>query len=380
MRPLRSVAPALALAATLALPLAPPVFAAPAPAGVRALRVTDEAAFGAVGGSGKQVRLTLDPDLQRAAERLLARSGAVEGAIVASDVRTGRVLVWASRGGRDFVATPFAPSASLFKIVTASALLEGGKVTPATRACYTGGEHGVTARDLEGRGAVCTTVGEALGRSINLVFARLAKEHLTAADLRRKARDLGFAGEVPIDVPVGASTVAIPEDPVGLARTAAGFWSGRLSPLGALFAMQTIANDGERVRLTLRDGAAPRVSDGRALTADAARALRQMLQVTTRRGTCAKAFRKPDGSRALGDMAVAAKTGTLVGAGPGSKGDARMYSWFTAFAPAERPEIAVAVMLGNGLKWRTKANVVGRDLLEAYFAARGRAPAAGAAR
>jgi len=347
--------------------------------GVRALRVTDDAAFGAVGGSSKPVKLTLDPDLQRAAERLLARSGAVEGAIVASDVRTGRILAWASRGGRDYVATPFAPSASLFKIITAAALLEGGKVTPATRACYTGGERGIRAQDLEGRGATCTTVGEALGRSVNLVFARLAKDHLTADDLRRKARDLGFAGEVPIDVPVGASTVEIPDDPLGLARTAAGFWSGRLSPLGALFAMQTIANDGERVRLTLIDGA-PRASDGRGLTAASARSLRQMLQVTTRRGTCAKAFRRPDGTRALGSMPVAAKTGTLVGARPdalGGKGgkaggEARMYSWFTAFAPADRPEIAVAVMLGNTLKWRTKANIVGRDVLEAYFGARAR--------
>jgi hypothetical protein len=45
-----------------------------------------------------------------------------------------------------------------------------------------------------------------------------------------------------------------------------------------------------------------------------------------------------------------------------------MFSWFTAFAPSTRPEVAVAVMLGNDLVWRTKANVVGRDLLEAYFA------------
>lgn len=371
MRSLRAARPLVTrLTLAVALGLAAP--AAAAPLGVRALRVTEEAAFGAVGSSSKPVRLTLDPDLQRAAMRLLARSGAVEGAIVASDVRTGRVLAWASRGGRDYVATPFAPSASLFKIVTAAALLEGGKVTPATRACYTGGEHGITARDLEGRGAICTTVGEALGHSVNLVFARLAKDHLSAADLRRKARDLGFLGEVPIDVPVGASTVEIPEDPLGLARTAAGFWSGRLSPLGALFAMQTIANDGERVRLTLIEGA-PRVSDGRGLTAAGARTLRQMLQVTTRRGTCAKAFRRPDGTRALGSMPVAAKTGTLVGAlpggkaGPGGGGDARMFSWFTAFAPADRPEIAVVVMLGNGLKWRTKANIVGRAVLEAHF-------------
>jgi cell division protein FtsI/penicillin-binding protein 2 len=44
-----------------------------------------------------------------------------------------------------------------------------------------------------------------------------------------------------------------------------------------------------------------------------------------------------------------------------------MFSWFAGFAPASSPKVAVAVMLANDLTWRTKANIVGRDLLEAYF-------------
>ena len=359
---------ALVIAALLGLI---PVRALAAP-GVRALRIRNDAAFAVVGASGKQVKLTVDPELQRAAERLLERSGAPEAAIVASDVRTGRILAWASRGDRDYVVTPLAPSASLFKLVTASALLEENKVTPASTVCYTGGERAITQRELSAKGATCTSFGDALGYSINAVFSRLADRHLSASDLRRKALDLGFAGRVPIDIPVGASEVDIPEDELGFARAAAGFWSGRLTPLGALFAMQTIANDGERVRLSLLDrGGEPlRVVEGRGLGGREARMMRQMLQITTRRGTCAKAFRKPDGTRALGTMPVAAKTGTLVGTIPGQKGKPRMFSWFASFAPADRPQIAVAVMLSNGVKWRTKANLVGRELLETYFAAR----------
>lgn len=383
MRRVRS-RPVLALTAALALWLAPAT-ASPAPRGLRSLHVEGGAVHAVATATGKPVRLTLDPELQRAAERLLARSGAPEAAIVASDVRTGRILVWASRGPRDYVATPLAPSASLFKLVTASALLEGRAVNRATRVCYTGGASAITARDLEGRGETCTVFGDALGRSINGVFARLAVQHLTSADLRRKAKDLGFDGAVPIDVPISPSEVVIPDDTrLGLARAAAGFWSGRLSPLGALFAMQTIANDGERVRLSLlappgaserRGEAAPalveRSTDGRALRPEVARTLRSMLEVTTRRGTCAKAFRKPDGSRALGTMPVAAKTGTLVGGKP-----ARMFSWFASFAPSDRPEIAVAVMLANDITWRTKANLVGREFLETYFGRRTRGPIA----
>lgn len=339
------------------------------------MRVTGEAVHGQVGGA--RVKLTLDPAWQRAAEKLLARSGAPEAAIVASDVRTGRILVWASRGDKDFVTTPFAPSASLFKIVTAAALLESGRASPATQECYAGGESAISARDLARRGSVCTSFGEALGKSINLVFAKLAKKHLSAADLKRTAGELGFAGGVPIDVPVGESVVSVPEDPLGLARAAAGFWNGKLTPLGALFAMQTIANEGERVRFSVLDrgGSIERVSAGRALDPKVARTLRQMLEVTTRRGTCARAFRKPDGTRSLASVGVAAKTGTLVGGKP-----ARMFSWFAGFAPAAAPKVAVAVMLANDLTWRTKANIIGRDMLEAYFGEAGRGRTATAKR
>jgi cell division protein FtsI/penicillin-binding protein 2 len=362
----------LIVAAALSLPAAA---SAAHPVDLRHPRVTDDGVYAPLTAGGPEVKLTLDPRLQRAAERLLAHSGAHEGAIVASDVRTGRILAWASRGERDYVAEPFAPSASLFKIATAAALLEGGRVTPATRECYEGGEHEIRPADLDRRGATCTTLAEALGHSINLVVARLARKYLTPADLRRQAAELGFSGEVPIDVPVGSSVVRIPDDPFGMARASAGFWNGQLTPLGGLYAVQTIANDGERVRFSILDhgGVTARTSAGRAVSGATARALGRMLELTTRRGTAAKAFRRPDGTPYLGTIPVAAKTGTLIG---GAR--PRMYSWFAAFAPSTKPEIAINVMLGNDLRWHTKANIIGRELLEAYFKVGDARPAQGA--
>lgn len=333
-------------------------------AGLHQVRVTDDAVYGSIGSPGKPVKLTLDPKLQRAAERLLAHAGAPEGAIVASDVRTGRMLAWASRGSHDFVSEPYAPSASLFKIVTTAALLDGGYANESTNVCYEGGEHDIRPSDLEHGGGTCVEFGEALGKSINMVFARMARKHLDASDLRQMAGNLGFSGDVPIDVPVLPGRVEIPNDPFGMARAAAGFWNGKLSPLGALFAMQTIANQGERVSFVLRDPGGPVERHGgrQAIRPSIARTMSRMLQVTTKRGTCVKAFRHADGSRALPGMAVAAKTGTLIGGHP-----ARMFSWFASFAPADKPEVAVVVMLANDISWRTKANVVGRDVLEEYF-------------
>ncbi len=67
---------------------------------------------------------------------------------------------------------------------------------------------------------------------MNLVFARLAKKHLTPDDLRRTAKELGFDGDVPIDVRASASALKIPDDPFGMAKAAAGFWNGKLTALG----------------------------------------------------------------------------------------------------------------------------------------------------
>jgi penicillin-binding protein A len=161
--------------------------------------------------------------------------------------------------------------------------------------------------------------------------------------------------------------VRVPADRLGLARASAGFWNARLSPLGALYMMLTVANRGERVRLSLIDDGSPpeRHSRGRAMRPANADALARMLAVTVRRGTSAKAFRGGGDEFSPDDglwRRVAGKTGTLIGGRP-----RRMYSWFAGFAPTGRPEVAIAVLLANDERWWTKANVVARDSLRAYF-------------
>jgi cell division protein FtsI/penicillin-binding protein 2 len=341
---------------------------ASAQAGVdlRATRIGDSGVWARVRGGS--VRLTLDPDLQRGASGLLSRSRAKRGALVASDPRTGRVLAWASLGGdRDQVSEPTAPSASLFKVITAAALLESGRASTTTRRCWHGGERSISLAELADDRALdtsCATMSEALRGSVNLVFAKLAVAHLAPEDLLAQAALLGFADRVPIDVDVPPSTLRVPPDDLGLARASAGFWNGRLSPLGALFAMQTIANGGERVRLRVLDGDGEdtRVTDGRAMRAGTALALRSMLEDVVRRGTAARYFHGEDGARLLPGVRVAGKTGTLVGGSP-----QRMYSWFAGFAGRGDRRVAVAVLLCNDVAWWAKAGEVARDFLDLYF-------------
>jgi len=327
---------------------------------------------------GKGV-LTLDPQLQRDVETLLRQSRAPEAAAVVIDVRTGKILAWSSVDpqGRDLVSEPYGPPASVFKVVTAAALLENSKARGATRQCYVGGHRAVHLRDLRNSGAggaICSSFSTALGYSRNMVMAGLAVRYLEPEQLRNMATNLGLNGSVPIDVVVGTGSCRVPSSKEGLARAAAGFGRGKLTPLEAAFMMTVIARDGRRQPIQLVDyilsaegkrlaAPPPRVESTRALRASTARQLRSMLEVTTREGTAAKAFRDARGNRYLGTRSGGGKTGTLSRGKP-----RRLFSWYAGYAPNNNPEVAVAVMLANEHRWWRKGNEVARDILRAYFA------------
>jgi penicillin-binding protein A len=328
------------------------------------LRVAGDRVHAATPG-GEAIELTLDPEIQSRLEALLERSRAPAGAIVMSDVKTGRVLAWASHGdARDLVRTPVYPGASVFKVVTAAALLEGGHAYRPTSLCYGGGVRSLSLADVSELcrpGEDRMPFGEALGHSINVIFGRLAVAHLGPAKLTETASALGLDGAVSFDGGAIHREITVPEDTLGLAKTAAGFSRDGVSPLGALFMMQAIANEGERVRLQIRNGRSPiqRIEDGRAVSAATANALVRMLEVTTRSGTSHEAFEDRPGRA---NVRVAGKTGTLAVRKP-----SRLVSWFAGFAPSRSPEVAVTVMLANEPSWWRKANDVARDALDAYF-------------
>lgn len=322
--------------------------------------------------------LTLDPQLQRDVETLLRQARAPEAAAVVIDVRTGKILAWSSVDGqgRDLVSEPYGPPASLFKVVTAAALLENSKARGGTRQCYVGGHRAVHLRDLRqsgAGGATCSSFSSALGYSRNMVMAGLAVRYLESDQLLSMATNLGLNGSVPIDVAVGSGSCRVPSSKEGLARAAAGFGRGKLTPLEAAFMMTVIARDGRRQPIQLIDyiegadgkrlAAPPPRDSGRALRASTARQLRNMLEVTVREGTAAKAFRDAQGNRYLGDRSGGGKTGTLSRGKP-----RRLFSWYAGYAPNNNPEIAVAVMLANEHRWWRKGNEVARDILRAYFA------------
>lgn len=323
---------------------------------------------------------TLDPSLENVAERLLRGAKPVEGAIVALDPKTGRVLAFRalSSGAPSFDVLTRArlPAASLFKVVTTAALFENTELSLQDRVCINGGMHGIERRHLEparGPGTDCGRFAWALGNSKNAVFAQLATRLLTRDDLLKTAERLGFNDKLLLDGGAREAELgklSLPYGDLDFARAAAGFQGSSLSPLGAAYLMTLIARGGAPVALRLHDGVeaeGPRSAASPPLSTRAARLLTRMLEVTVETGTSRAAFTAPDGKRYLPSIRVAGKTGTLR---PGQGSDA-MTSWFVGFAPSRSPEIVVSVMLVNGHTYRRKANELARDLLRAYFHARG---------
>jgi cell division protein FtsI/penicillin-binding protein 2 len=348
---------------------------------LNAVSISDDTVTGHL-DDGSSTALTLQPKLQRAAQRLLAQARPRAGAIVAVDVKTGRIAAFAgTKSGNptpSVVTSTLAPAASLFKIVTTTALLEH-HVDPDREVCISGGSSFIKREHMtkpKSGAALCAPFHEALGRSRNAVFAQLATRFLRRKDLVDTAGRLGFGGDAPFDVPatVGVFDPPPQEDDLGVARAAAGFVGSRLSPVGAAQLATTIASGGRLVRLhMLQDehdqgdvGRPRRHVVARAMHESTARELTRMMEVTIHSGTCRETFTDEDGKSYLGDVRVAGKTGTLQ-----PTDDEPLTSWFIAFAPSRRPRIAVSVLLENGPGWRRKANEVGRDLLRAYFADRG---------
>jgi cell division protein FtsI/penicillin-binding protein 2 len=321
--------------------------------------------------------LTLDARLQASMESYFDRYDVPHAGLVAIEPSTGRVLAYVSHTSdahRDMALDVSAPAASVFKVVTASALVESG-VSPTTEVCYHGGSGSVVLSHLTldpARDTACATLSSALGRSINVVFARLADQHLDPTSLGRFASAFGFGETLPFDVATHVSEIEIPSDRLEFARTAAGFWHSHLSPLHGALIASTIADGGQMPRATMID----RVLDAdghvvfeshpetfRAVIGErTAHAVGQMMQRTVTEGTARRAFHDDHGRPFVPGIDIAGKTGTL-----SSERPYRGYTWWVGYAPADAPRIALAVLVINTPHWRIKASNAAAEAMRQYL-------------
>jgi len=336
---------------------------------------------------GSVATLTLDVAVQQALTELYAKNEVPHAALVAIEPKTGRVLAYVSHESADDVdrmgdvaGSAFAPSASVFKMVTASALLEDVKgVETDTRVCYHGGASVLADDEIVGNSKLdtdCVDLGTAFGRSTNAVFAKLAHRHLDTEALEDWSARFGYNEAIPFNFELEPSVANIPNDPLERARTAAGFWHTTLSPFHGAVMAAAVANGGVAMRPNIVESIVDAhgaevyrfqpVPYKRIMQLETARKVADLMVRTTTVGTASRYFRKldlPPGFTPVG------KTGTLARRRPYLQ-----YSWFVGFAPIEAPEIAVAALVCNPPKWRIKGTLAGAEAIKTWVAHHAPAP------
>lgn len=283
-------------------------------------------------------------------------------ATVLIEIGTGRVLAIAEHSTRGPAAglaqKPLAPAASVFKLVTSSALLQSG-VRASTAVCTHGGKTRMSAAllvDDAKRDNRCSTFAEVVPQSLNVAIAKLALKHLDPERLRAEAARWGFGQKFASMQP---SVAAIPDDPFAFANAAAGFGDVKISAMHGAMIAAAVAQDGLLVPPRL-DDTADASAARRAMPAEVARAIKRMMVDTVAEGTARRSFSQAPRLA----MTAGGKTGSLADYTTGLE-----TSWFVGFAPADRPAVAVATMVINTPVWHVKAPAVAKEALRAYFQA-----------
>jgi penicillin-binding protein A len=322
---------------------------------------------------GRRATLTLDPDLQQLAEKLLNESRAPRGAIVAM-TPDGKILAFAGRrteepkGGKQgifdyrLVTDVWAPAASIFKLVTASALLSHG-YNADDKVCYHGGvrsvmESNLSDSKLDGN---CETLSYGVAHSNNAILGKLAFQKLEPTLLDNTARDLGWTNLVTspsLGVKATCGELDLPKDKdLEFAKAAAGFKGSKLSVLGGALLSATFASGGQqpvpRIIESINGKPFVAAKPKRVLPEQVAKTVASMMQETCNSGSAARTFRGRN-------VTVAGKTGTLTTNTPFYM----EHSWFVGFAPTDKPEVVVSVLLGNPESWWLRGHEAARRMID----------------
>jgi peptidoglycan glycosyltransferase len=327
---------------------------------------------------GGNVQLTTDPAAQDAAwDGLEALPGDAQGAVVALEPSTGRVLAMASTptfdpntfASHDFEAvadhskelnadpsqplinraiSTTLPPGSTFKLVTAAAAIESGnydadsQVPGGFRFKLPQSTTSVGNYDGGNCGGRRITLTEALQVSCNVTFLSLANE-LGNDAMADQAEAFGF-NDTSLEDLGGQAESLYPRDmdQPQTALSGIGQASVTATPLQMAMVAAAIANDGDVMRpyvvdevraanLAVLDRTDPQTIS-EAISDTTAEELTTMMVATVDSGTATPAQ--------IPGIEVAGKTGTAQ-----STADRPPYAWFVSFAPADDPQVAVAVLV-----------------------------------
>lgn len=355
---------------------------------------------------GGNVVLTISSAAQQAAYEALANltvnGEPAVGGVVAIDPKTGAVLALVSTPSydpnqlsthqpsqiRDYAQTlsdqatdprgnqaiaENYPPGSIFKIIDTAAALEMGigpqEQLPAPDVYKLPGTQTLL-RNFDGQPCTSSetdTLLHSFTVSCNTTFAQLAVDELGEDRLRTMAEKFGV-NDSPFEMPLRVSPSTLGEiiDNASLAQSAIGQRDVRFTVMQGAMLAATIANDGQLMKpylvaetqapdLSVLDETKPEEFGPRAVSSDVAEEITKMMISVVENGSGQNAQ--------VSGVEVAGKTGTAqVAEGVND------HTWFTGFAPADDPKIAVAVFIKNGGGTGGEMSApIAADVIEAYL-------------
>ncbi len=295
------------------------------------------------------MRTTIDPALQESA---VAALGGLFGGVAVLDARTGEVRALA---GIAYSAPQ--PPGSTFKIVTTTGALDAGIVSLSDEFPVEISNSDIGREIANSHDSPCGgTFAQAFANSCNTVFAPLGSE-LGGEELVETAELYGFNETPPLFDPRATAAIEPPQstiptdltESVETGESAIGQGQVLATPLELASISQTVANRGVRLPTPIArsKGLRPDAEPVEVTSKETAATLRELMIGVVESGTGVAA--------ALPGIQVAGKTGTAelgptaLAAGDelaeGEEPPQELDAWFTAFAPANDPKLAVAVMI-----------------------------------
>jgi len=303
---------------------------------------------------------------------------------VAIDPETGAILNLSSfiKGAEqldNLVMRSEYPAASVFKMITAAAGLDLGKVSPSTVIPYNGKSTSLFKKQVlnhqNNKWTRTPTLRESFAKSVNPVFGQLGVFHLGAQNLLDYATRFGFQQQLTTDFELPPSRIDLAFDSQWpIAEAASGYTRDiTLSPIHAAQIAAIVANEGKMVTPYMVEGvydvegrllykSQPSMSSQQVISSQTAQDLRKLMQATTKIGSARKSFSGLHKYKIYRDMKIGGKTGSLTGLSPKGRHD-----WFVGYAEKDGKRVAYASLVINKEKWYVRSAYVARQFIYEYF-------------
>ncbi len=335
------------------------------------------------------VHTSLDPELQvfltTTLDHLksLNRGRPRQIAMIVMDGQTGQIIGMAGFDVQHPDINPCLPAAypaaSVFKVVTATAVMDAHGYTPHSPLYYNGNKYTLYKRQLRAirnKYTIKISLANAFAQSVNPVFGKLGKNIVGKQGLMDYATGFGFNHVPASDFSFETGCFDTGKGGYHLAELGCGFNTDTcISPVFGAMIASCVLNGGKmliprvvdrvldskgQVLYTRTLGTSPGV-----MTKETATSLSALMKETVRRGTAKKAFRNIHKDKVLSQLELGGKTGSLYNSSHTIK-----YDWFIGFGRQKQGEksLALAVVVGHGKYIGTRAAEHARRILRKHFA------------